>query len=151
MNKECPCGSGAEYQHCCAPLHQKASLAETAESLMRSRYSAYVLQLSDYLRYSWHPQTRPEGEFDGNTRWQGLEIVQTRLGQSGDKLAYVEFIARFTTNEGEGSLHELSRFQRFDGRWVYVDGEINPQKSGVGRNAPCPCGSGRKYKQCCDK
>lgn len=151
MDNNCPCGSGAAYLHCCAPLHQKTRNAETAESLMRSRYSAYVLQLPDYLLYSWHPQTRPLAEFDWNRQWQGLEIVQTRLGQREDKLGYVEFIARFELNGTAGSLHETSRFQRFQGRWVYLDGEVDPQNGAIGRNAPCPCGSGKKYKQCCAK
>jgi len=118
---------------------------------MRSRYSAYVLQLADYLLLSWHPQGRPQGEFDWSTRWIELEIRQCRLGQAEDKLGYVEFIARFERDGSTGSLHELSRFQRFQGRWVYMDGEIDPQNTAVGRNTPCPCGSGKKYKLCCAK
>lgn len=118
---------------------------------MRSRYSAYVLQLEDYLLYSWHPKTRPEEGFDWAPRWQGLEIIQTRLGRASDKLGYVEFIARFELNGTDSSLHELSRFQRFEGRWVYLDGEQSPETRSVARNAPCPCGSGKKSKQCCSR
>lgn len=118
---------------------------------MRSRYSAYVLQLAEYLYYSWHPKTRPAEDFNWGAQWQGLEIIQTRLGRPSDKLGYVEFIARFELNGAISSLHELSRFQRFEGRWVYVDGEQTPAENRVGRNSPCPCGSGKKYKQCCDK
>jgi len=118
---------------------------------MRSRYSAYVLQLTDYLLYSWHPKTRPLEGFDWAPRWQGLEIIQTRLGQTGDKLGYVEFVARFEQGGTDSSLRELSRFQRFEGRWVYLDGDQPSAHQATARNAPCPCGSGKKYKLCCNR
>jgi SEC-C motif-containing protein len=108
---------------------------------MRSRYSAYVLKNSDYLRATWHPSTRPAGLdiSDDETPWQRLLIVST-----GEE--FVEFAAFY---QG-GQLHERSRFAREGGRWFYLDGELLPPlEDKVGRNAPCPCGSGKKYKRCC--
>lgn len=95
---------------------------------MRSRYSAYVMRMSDYLLSSWHPRTRPETmAFDrtDTTRWLGLEIK--RHHELSPDVATVEFVA--TWREGghrAQSLHEVSRFQRVDGHWRYVNGEILP-------------------------
>jgi SEC-C motif-containing protein len=116
---------------------------------MRSRYSAYVLKLSDYLRYTWHPSTRSQ-ELDishDDTPWLRLQIVASDKGGERDDEGHVEFAAYF---QG-GQLHERSRFVREEGRWFYVDGEILPPitEEKPGRNAPCPCGSGKKYKRCC--
>ena len=92
---------------------------------MRSRYSAYALELADYLLATWHPRTRPErldfspGE---RCRWLGLEL---RAQQSDDSQATVEFVARFRIGGGPARrLHEVSRFVREDGRWFYLDGQF---------------------------
>lgn len=118
---------------------------------MRSRYSAFVLMLADYLLATWHSSTRPPTlNLDADeTEWRGLQILDTRQGQPGDNHGEVEFVAHF---EG-GQLHERSRFVHEGGRWFYVDGDILPPAAEhkVGRNAPCPCGSGKKYKRCCGK
>lgn len=145
----CPCGSGLEYGECCAPLHRGEHNAATAEALMRSRYSAFVLKLPDYLSATWHPSTRPDDlDLSGDdTQWQRLRIIATEAGWAGDDVGMVEFIAY---HEG-GQLHERSRFVRQEGRWFYVDGEISPpvKQGKAGRNDPCPCGSGKKFKKCC--
>jgi SEC-C motif-containing protein len=121
----CPCGSGRPVEACCGPFHAGAA-APDAESLMRSRYSAFVLGREDYLLATWHPETRPEGlELDATPRpqWQGLAVKShTPLG---DKHATVEFVARYKLNGRAFKLHETSRFERLDGRWLYVDGEIH--------------------------
>ena len=116
---------------------------------MRSRYSAYVLKLNDYLRDTWHPSTRPQ-ELDvsaDDTPWQRLQIISCEKGGEVDSEGKVEFAAFY---QG-GQLHERSRFVREGGRWFYLDGEILAplQEEKPGRNAPCPCGSGKKYKRCC--
>jgi SEC-C motif-containing protein len=93
---------------------------------MRSRYSAYVLKLGDYLLATWHPSTRP-GELDlaaDPARWLGLEI--RRSGQQDEAHAIVEFVARYRIAGRGHRLHEVSRFVREDGRWHYVDGDIDP-------------------------
>lgn len=121
----------------------------TAEALMRSRYSAFVLKLSDYLSATWHPSTRPDSLDIGNddTVWQRLVIVSTEKGSEADRDGVVEFAAFYSG----GQLHERSRFVKEDGRWFYVEGDILPliASEKVGRNDPCPCGSGKKYKKCC--
>jgi len=122
----CPCGSGRHYAECCGQLHGSAKSEITAEALMRSRYSAYVLKLADYLLASWHPSTRPGSldlaEDDG-TKWLGLEIK--RCDQQDERHATVEFVARYRIAGRGHRLHELSRFVREDGRWFYVDGDIS--------------------------
>uniref|UniRef100_Q478Z6 UPF0225 protein Daro_3857 n=1 Tax=Dechloromonas aromatica (strain RCB) TaxID=159087 RepID=Q478Z6_DECAR len=121
----CPCGSGRRYADCCGRLHAGAEVALTAEALMRSRYSAYVLRLDDYLQASWHPSTRPVNldlaEDDG-TKWLGLEIKRHQL--QDENHATVEFVARYRIDGRGHRLHEISRFVREDGCWFYVDGDI---------------------------
>jgi SEC-C motif domain protein len=126
-SEACPCGSGRPYLECCGPLHASDARGVSAEAVMRSRYSAYVLKLSDYLLASWHPSTRPGSldlaEDDG-TKWLGLEIK--RCEQQDENHATVEFVARYRIAGRGHRLHELSRFVREDGRWFYVDGDIDP-------------------------
>lgn len=116
----CPCGTGKAHASCCGPLHQ-GSPAATAEALMRSRYSAYVLQLADYLSATWHPSTRPPTLELDPPRWLGLQVK--RHEASGDT-ATVEFVARYKVGGKAGRLQECSRFVREDGRWYYLDGEF---------------------------
>lgn len=124
--------------------------APTAETLMRSRYTANVLGDGDYLRRTWHPDTRPDPLDPAvGPDWRGLEIRRTEDGGAGDETGLVEFVARFHDGRRAGVLHETSRFTRLQGRWVYVDGDIHPEPAPTPRNAPCPCGSGKKFKRCC--
>jgi len=150
----CPCGTALPYEVCCARYHH-GTAAPTAEALMRSRYSAYVLKLVDYLRDTWHDSTRPAklGFETNEPIWCGLAILDTRGGSESEQTGEVEFIARWFTKDGKcGALHERSRFVHEEGRWYYVDGELMPTTSSkVGRNEPCPCGSGKKFKQCCGR
>ncbi len=116
---------------------------------MRSRYSAYVLRDSDYLHHTWHSCSRPEGLEIGNDdiSWLRLQIIATEKGGEGDSEGSVEFAAYYHG----GQLHERSRFVREAGAWRYLDGELLPplREERVGRNTPCPCGSGKKFKRCC--
>ena len=115
----CPCGSGLAYRRCCVLWHEGAP-APTAEALMRSRYSAYVLKLNDYLLATWHESTRPESLEDSPTRWLGLEVKQH--AQQDATHATVEFVARSKQGGHANRLHEISRFERLAGRWTYLDG-----------------------------
>jgi len=137
----CPCGSGASYAACCKPVIEGAP-ATSAEALMRSRYSAYVLGHWHYLRESWLPDTRPSKVSPTTTDWLGLTILHATENT-------VEFVAGFRDNGKIMALHEISRFLQADGHWRYVDGEC--EVSEAGRNSPCPCGSGLKTKRCCGK
>lgn len=120
----CPCGSGTAYEACCGRLHD-GEPARTAEELMRSRYTAYVLGRSDYVFRTWHPRTRPDDVVaDPATSWLGLEVLRAVHGGAEDDSGVVEFVARFRGPRGEQSLRETSRFERRGGRWVYVDGDV---------------------------
>ena len=119
----CPCGAPTLYAACCGPLHRGRALAETAEQLMRSRYTAFVTGDADHLFRTWHPRTRPDDvRPDPSTRWTGLRI----LAAGADT---VEFVASW---EG-GAMHEVSRFEQRAGRWVYVDGEVDGKVGDVSR------------------
>ncbi len=123
-SQACPCGSSNSYKHCCQPYVEQINDAPTAETLMRSRYSAFVLLDEDYLRYSWHPDTCPKNiHLHIETNWLGLSIKNTEDGQPGDKNGRVEFIARYKIDGKATRLHENSRFTRFNNRWVYLDAD----------------------------
>ena len=126
----CPCDSGKTYSRCCQPLVGMHENAATAEALMRSRYTAFVLLNEKYLRYSWHPDTCPKYiRLDENTKWLGLKIKKTLAGAKKDDVGEVEFIARNKTINGSGingkakRIRENSRFTRYENRWVYLDGK----------------------------
>ena len=120
----CPCGSGASYAECCSPVHAGRP-AETAATLMRSRFTAFALGLPEYLLESWHPDTRPATlELDHGTRWRRLQLVDTVAGGPDDVTGIVEFRASYRSPDGAGVLHERSRFSRVDGSWRYVDGDL---------------------------
>ncbi len=145
----CPCGSGQSYAQCCGPAHRGERLPQTAENLMRSRYCAYVRGDVAYLRASWDPRKCPaQLDLAQQPLWQRLEIIACSQGQADDDEGTVEFKA---FHDG-GCLHERSRFRREQGRWLYVDGtQPGSAAAKTGRNQPCPCGSGRKFKQCCGR
>ncbi len=126
MPTPCPCGNPADYNACCGrwhagPLHLQAP---DAQALMRSRYSAFVRGLADYLVQTWHPSTRPIEpiELDPGVRWLGLE-VRRHAALDADH-AVVEFVARSKFGGRATRLHETSRFVREAGRWYYLDGQV---------------------------
>ena len=126
----CPCGrAGASgkpmgFFDCCGRFlnHFRDLPAPDAETLMRSRYSAFVLGRLDYLRQTWHPDPRPADlVLDPQARWLGLEVRQSREVDADH--AEVEFVARHKIGGRAVRLHERSRFVREGGRWFYVDGD----------------------------
>jgi SEC-C motif domain protein len=125
QQRGCPCGSNKEYAACCEPLH-KGEPAANAEALMRSRYSAFFLGLTDYIERSWHPSTRPkqvEPSNDGEKpQWIGLQVK--RHDVIDDDRGVVEFIARYKLNDRAYAIHEISRFVRENGHWFYLDGKF---------------------------
>lgn len=119
---ECPCGSGLDLADCCCQWHEGLAagvFAPTPEALMRSRYSAYVLGLIDYLVATWHPSTAPGDLELQPIKWLGLEVRHAE--ESGDA-GVVEFVARCKVSGRAECMHELSRFVREQGRWYYIDG-----------------------------
>ncbi len=120
---KCACSSGKAYDDCCKPLHQGLRVASTAEELMRSRYTAYVKKLKDYLLSTWHHSQQTEMDdlsFEQGLRWTGLKIIQTKAGQEADSTGEVEFIASYTYHNKHEQLEEHSHFIKEDGRWFYA-------------------------------
>lgn len=157
--EDCPCGSGQGYPDCCEAIITGRSVAETAEQLMRARYTAHEKVAVDFIFDSTHPGHREDYDHRGTRRWAeeadwlGMEIVETLAGGAGDREGVVEFVVRYRDKEGIHRYHERGRFIREQGRWYFAEGTIvKPQPlsvTKVGRNDPCPCGSGKKYKKCC--
>jgi SEC-C motif-containing protein len=146
MSSLCPCGSRKDYAVCCQPLHLGAAAA-SPEALMRSRYSAFVLLLPDYLQRSWHSSSRPdELDLRDSPVWKSLQVIQA--SEDGDK-GKVHFRAIYFTHGRWGFLEEKSEFIREEGHWYYQQGSTQEGELKPGRNDPCPCGSGRKFKLCC--
>lgn len=121
----CHCDSGLTFKACCQPYLQ-GEAAPNVEALMRSRYTAYVLEDGPYLLATWHPLSRPKNlDFDVERRpkWLGLTIkCQFEVNaQHGT----VEFVARYKINGRAFRMHEISRFERIEGRWFYLDGEVD--------------------------
>lgn len=157
----CPCGSALAYETCCQAIIIGDRPAETAEQLMRSRYSAYVMKEIDYLRTSLHPEHRADFN-EKNTRtwaegaeWHGLEILGTIDGGADDREGRVEFAVAYAEQGTKKDYRERATFSKTDGIWYLVSGEPLSAKQIVreapktGRNDPCTCGSGKKYKKCC--
>ena len=157
-NETCPCGSGAPFATCCEPIIKGTRESETAEELMRARYSAFVTHAIDFIVASTHSRTRNEidlsfiREWSETSTWRGLEIFETK--QVNENKAFVSFEAQFTQG-GEDQRHrEKSLFEREHGQWRFVTGDelknptVRYETTTPGRNDPCPCGSGKKYKKC---
>ena len=122
----CWCDSGKPADQCCAAIMSGRTPAPTAEALMRSRYSAFATANAAWLRDSWHPDTRPvDTSVDASVRWIGLKIAATSDGGADDETGTVEFIARCKRGGRAHRMHEISRFSRVNGRWVYVDGDVD--------------------------
>ena len=157
----CPCGSGKKYGECCEPIIKNTSKALTAESLMRARYTAYVVHEIDFIINSCEEgegiadiDKKATEDWSRNSTWNGLKILRTEKGQ--DDEGVVEFTADYTLKQMHDVHHEVAAFKKINGEWKYVAGNIittTVKREGekIGRNDPCPCGSGKKYKKCCGK
>jgi SEC-C motif domain protein len=171
---DCPCGSKNSFDTCCEPYLKGDKQPETAELLMRARYTAFAVADVEYVHKTLVPEARKE--FDPasakksaeTAKWKGLEIHKTEKGGPEDDEGMVEFTATYE-HEGQGiEHHEVSFFKRNSkGHWLYVDGDAHTHREGeghqhhakqetvkrdqpkIGRNDPCSCGSGKKFKKCC--
>lgn len=155
----CPCGNETPYSNCCEPIISGKKPAETPEQLMRARYSAHVMVEIDFLIESIHPDHR-EGlghketkNWAENSEWYGLEIISTAGGGEKEKTGEVEFVVNFRDKQGRRSHHERAQFLRQRKKWFFTEGTMVKAAPAIaekiGRNDPCPCGSGSKYKKCC--
>ena len=117
----CPCGLDLSYPDCCGRLHDGRGSAATAQTLMRSRYSAFAVRDEAYLLRSWHPTTRPANvEFDDRQQWTGLAILGTTGGSLLHTEGTVEFRASYRIGGRADAVEENSRFLRTDGQWTYL-------------------------------
>ncbi|HAS61892.1 MAG TPA: hypothetical protein DCS35_04525 [Vibrio sp.] len=161
----CPCGNATQYEVCCQPIHHNHSEAHTPEQLMRARYSAHVLGLVDFVVNTYHSSCHAAEQRDAiaesvDSDWVELEVLESSFGADENE-GYVTFKAFFNQDDTQYCLEERSRFVREDGLWFYIDGEypIEEQQDQrlsqsveslkIGRNDPCICGSGKKFKKCC--
>ncbi|MEF2144079.1 MAG: YchJ family protein [Desulfovibrionaceae bacterium] len=158
----CPCNSWKTYDECCGPILAGEITAPTAEALMRSRYTAYAVKNVEYLRDTLTEDQREGFDMEGamnwaeSAEWLGLEILDTEDGGENSAEGFVDFIARYVQGGAKQAHRETARFRKEDGKWLYVDGDVRgePQKRAtpkIGRNDPCHCGSGKKFKKCCGK
>lgn len=159
---QCPCNSGIEFSDCCAPFLKGRKKPLTALALIRSRYTAHTFANIDYIQSTHHPEHRHEidvkstREWAENSEWLSLEILSSTEGGEDDETGTVEFVAKF--NDAKGILinhHEISLFAKSEGDWYFVDAEapkvkqVRRDEPKIGRNDPCACGSGKKFKKCC--
>lgn len=149
------------YADCCQPYHDVLDSnddkvnnvkAESAERLMRTRYSAFVLQKADYIVKTTVPAQQALLDVNAieqwarETNWAGLEIV-SHTAKLGKRHAQVEFKAYYTKSDGQQAAHhELSSFVQVDGRWYFLDPTVDMN---ISQKQPCICGSGEKFKRCC--
>ena len=161
--EQCPCGSGKNYSECCEALIKRKRFAQTAEELMRSRYSAYVKKEIAYIIETILPEKLGQFDEEGirrwsqKTQWQKLKISNTEGGGPNDTEGKVEFIAHYIDKGLTNKHHEIGKFTKYNNRWYYYDAEFPTQKQVIraepklNRNDPCSCGSGKKFKKCCGK
>jgi SEC-C motif-containing protein len=134
----------------------------TAAELMRARYSAYAVCDVDFLYNSSGPEVREEfnrenvESWSRSATWEGLEILVEEGGGAADDEGVVSFVAHYSANGNACEHREKSFFKKLDGEWRFIDGVIESEpyrrpEPKVGRNDPCPCGSGKKYKKCCGR
>ena len=157
----CVCGAGDATETHCGPLLRGERRAETAEELMRSRYAAYALGNVGYIVETHDPEKRTEVDrkntelWSKQSEWLGLEVLATEKGGPSDETGFVEFVARYKLRGVTVNHRERAEFRRHNGHWVFVDGKeitgppVVRETPRIGRNDPCPCGSGKKYKKCC--
>jgi len=157
----CPCCSTLEYSDCCGPIIEGEMIAKTPEQVMRSRYTAYVKAEIDYLEKSTHPDGMADFDKEAtrswaeDSQWKRLEIISSKGGGPDEGEGSVEFIAHFEQKGVEHKHHELAMFKKEGDQWLFLDGSpVKPkpmrnESPKIGRNDPCPCGSGKKYKKCC--
>lgn len=174
----CSCNSGFDFKNCCQPFLEGKVFPDTAEKLMRTRYAAYVTADIDYLEKTLAPESRSDfdkksaQQWAKQAQWKGLKIISTDKGSPVDTVGTVEFIATYQQGNEGFDHHEVSQFRKGkDQRWYFVDGDAHTHKEGedhghhhhhhvkpqtvvrdqpkIGRNDPCVCGSGKKYKKCC--
>lgn len=159
---DCPCGSGASLAECCQPIINGAVKAEHAEALIRARYTAHTLGEMDFILATHHPSTRNDIDETATERWArestwlGFEVIHAEEVDDSSTTARIEFMARYRdAARRRHTHHERAVFEKYHGQWYFRDAEVpdvdqfKRTAPKQGRNDPCACGSGKKYKKCC--
>ena len=156
----CSCDTKKPYSECCEPVIRGKKTPDRAADVMRARYTAFVKHEIDFIMGSLSParvkdmDRKSIEEWSRDTQWEGLEILATEKGGPEDTAGSVEFKANFREKEELQAHHELATFVKLNGTWLFDDGRTPPGKPirlegpKTGRNDPCPCGSGKKFKKC---
>ncbi|OGS39381.1 MAG: hypothetical protein A2506_09225 [Elusimicrobia bacterium RIFOXYD12_FULL_66_9] len=157
---DCPCTSGKPFASCCEPYISGKAAAPTAEALMRARYTSYATGRIDFVEKTHAPESRADFDRKASEKWarestwKGLQVLAVKDGTPTDEEGVVSFAARFASGGEDYEHREIATFRKQGGVWHFVDGK-SPKpdtfvKSGpeVGRNDPCHCGSGKKFKKC---
>ncbi len=156
----CVCGIGESTESHCLPIIKGEKAAETAEALMRARYSAYALGEVDFVLKSHTPEAgkdvdRAQTEaWSRSSKWLGLEVLSTEAGGKDDDRGTVEFVARYKVKNVSLEHRERATFEKREGVWLFADAEplagptVKNEGPRIGRNDPCHCGSGKKFKKC---
>ncbi len=157
---QCPCGSGSDLASCCARFIDGGEKVDTAEQLIRARYTAHTLANMAFILSSHHPASRTEidevatGRWASESEWLGLNIID--VDSSEADTTRIEFTARYRdADKQRHTHHEVGVFERYHGQWYFKDAEVPEIKQyrrdapKQGRNEPCACGSGKKHKKCC--
>ena len=159
----CPCCSGKKYSECCEGILNGTKEAVNPEELMRARYSAYVVHNIDFIVNTVERgekiaeiDRKATEDWSNKSTWHGLKILRTEKGGPDDNEGIVEFEATYTQKGIRDVHHEVAGFRKVDGKWLYTEGLLRPttvvrEGRKIGRNEPCPCGSGKKFKNCCGK
>jgi SEC-C motif-containing protein len=148
----CYCSNTLPFETCCAVFISKQQSPQSAEQLMRSRFSAYATKNAQYIKetYAKSEQANHSLEdiaaFASFATFVKLEIIETR---SEPEFDYVEFKAHYLADGKHCQIHEVSRFIKEEGTWKYLDGDLfDVPEVKLSRNDPCPCDSGKKFKKC---
>lgn len=155
----CPCGSERPFDDCCGPV-LAGQPAQSAEALIRARYTAYAVERIDFLLQTMSAEVQADldpveaARVAKEAEWLGVEIQGVFQDSPDDNSAEVEYVAKFRLEGQKRIHHERARLERGAQGWMVCGGEVNPKGpprrvEKVGRNDPCPCGSGKKFKKCC--
>jgi SEC-C motif-containing protein len=156
----CPCGKGDSLETCCGPFIDGTKRPATAEDLMRSRYSAFATHNVDYILDTHDPDRVSEIDrknteaWAKDSEWLGFELVSSDKGGVDDDAGVIEFVAKYKVKGLAIDHRERAIFRKHNGRWYFVDGQmiggppVRRTEPRIGRNDPCTCGSGKKYKKC---
>jgi len=159
----CKCDTGKPYSECCEPIIKGLKTPENAVDVMRARYTAFVIGEIDFIMATVSPSKKSEydrksvEEWSRSTDWTDLEIVSCKDGGVEHESGEVEFIANYRDKDTMKKHHEHASFVKIKGAWYFEDGrapavtQVRRETPKIGRNDPCMCSSGKKYKKCCGK